>query len=239
MATILGDFWRFLLFKPMQGNIGRDWKSYLLLGLIIAWIVGFGRTWDFDGAPWWLRSGVTSVFYTFALALLIWAFGAPLGAAHWSYRNVLLMVVMTAAPGIVYALPVERWFIPDVARAMNMSFLLFVAVWRMALFRHFLKATGKLRGVALIVAWLLPPTIIVAPLSVLGVLQAVAAGMGGVRETTAPHGAVTTEVMMLLALLSWIALPLLLIAYMVLIVRRFQGRRRERSAPPEAPTGTA
>lgn len=225
MLTIVGDFVRFLLFKPLKGDVARQWPAYLLVGFAITWIVGFGRTWDFDAAPFWIRTGVTSIIYTIALAFLIWAIGAPLGAQRWSYRNVLLMVLMTAAPGIVYALPVERAMNADAARAINMLFLLFVATWRMALFRHYLGAVAKLTGWARTVAWLLPPTIIVAPLSAFGLLQAIASGMGGVRDR-AEHGAISEVALMVLALASWLALPVLVVAFVVLVVRRFRERGR-------------
>lgn len=223
MPTIAGDFVRFLFFKPLKGDVARNWPAYLIVGLAITWIVGFGRTWDFDAAPVWIRTGVTSIVYTFALAFLIWAIGASLGAQRWSYRNVLLMVLMTAAPGIVYALPVERAMDADTARAVNMTFLLSVATWRMALFFHYLGTVAKLTGWARTVAWLLPPTIIVVPLSAFGVLQAIAAGMGGVRER-AEHGAISEGAILALALASWLALPVLSVAFVVLVVHRLRER---------------
>jgi hypothetical protein len=229
MLTIVGDYFRFLLFKPLKGDVPKNWPIYLVIGLIITWIVGFGRTWDFDAAPFWIRSGATSVIYAFALAFLIWAIGAPLGAQRWTYRNVLLMVLMTAAPGIVYALPVERLLVPDAARGTNMLLLLIVATWRMALFRHYLGTVAQLTGWSKNVAWLLPPTIIVVPLSAFGVLQAIAAGMGGVRER-AEHGAISETAILILAIASWLALPVLGITFVVLVLRRIRERRRERRA---------
>jgi hypothetical protein len=226
MLTIIGDFFRFLIFKPLKGDVAKHWLWYLVVGFIITWIVGFGRTWDFAAAPLWLRTGATSVVYAFGLALLIWAIGAPLGAQRWSYRNVLLMVLMTAAPGIVYALPVERALPPDAARATNMMFLLVVATWRMALFRHYLGAVAKLEGAAKAVVWLLPPTIIVVPVSAFGLLQAIASGMGGVRDQ-AEHGAISEGAIFALAIVSWLALPILVITFAVLIVRRIKERRRQ------------
>ncbi len=228
---MLADFLRFILFQPLQGDIAKHWKSYLAVGFVITWIVGFGRTWDFDAATLLVRTGVTSVFYTFALALLIWMIGAPLEPQRWAYRNVLLMVVMTAAPGIVYAIPVERLLAPDIARGVNMILLLFVAVWRMALFHHYLKNVAKLTGAAKLVVWLLPPTIIVAPLSAFGVLQAIASGMGGVREQAAPHGAISEVALLLLAGASWLALPVLGITFLVTAAKTIR-RRKSGAAPP-------
>jgi len=136
--------------------------------------------------------------------------GAALRPARWSYRNVLLMVLMTAAPGIIYAIPVERFMAEGPARAVNMIFLLIVATWRMLLYRHFLRTVAQLPRTETIVVWLLPPTIIVAVLATLGTLNAIARSMGGVRD---PVGDAIDNVIAFIALGAWIALPVLLILF--------------------------
>ncbi len=226
MRTILTDFLRFIFFQPLKGNLGTDWRAYLFTGFVITWLVGFGRTWDFNAAPLWLRTGFPSVLYTLLLAAIIWVVVLALKPARWSYRNVLLMVTMTAAPGLVYAIPVERLMQPDAARGANMLLLLVVATWRMALYFRFLRDIALLPRVATIVAWLLPPTLIVAPLSLFGVLTAIARGMGGVREQVEP-GEISGGAIFFIAAASWIALPILLIAFMILAIHRHR-----RTSPP-------
>ncbi len=219
MTAILIDFIRFLFLQPLQGDPKKNWSAYLGVGFAITWLVGFGRTWDFDAAPLWLRSGFTSILYTFVLAALIWSVTLALKPARWSYRNVLLMVTMTAAPGLVYGIPVERFMPPEAARGVNMLLLLIVATWRMVLYYHFLRTVSSLPRGAALVAWLLPPTLIVAPLSLLGLLNAIAQNMGGVREQVDP-GEISGEAIFFVAAASWIALPVLSLAFIVLAIRR-------------------
>lgn len=140
LGTILADFGRFALFKPLKGDVRTHWRSYILVGLAITWIVGFGRTWDDAYAPLWLRSGLPSVGYAIVLAAFTWVVVAALRPGRWTYRNVLLMVTMTAAPGIIYAIPVERFLDQGAARAANFIFLAIVVVWRMALYFGFCAA---------------------------------------------------------------------------------------------------
>jgi hypothetical protein len=116
IAAALKDFARFLVFQPLRGDVATHWRRYLLVGLAITWLVGVGRTWDNAYAPLWLRSGLPSVLYAIALAGFIWAIVAALRPGRWTYRNVLLMLTMTAAPGLIYAVPVEQFLNENTAR---------------------------------------------------------------------------------------------------------------------------
>ena len=228
MLTVLTDFLRFAAFRRTKGDVTKQWRVYLAVGLAITWLVGFGRTWDFESAPLWLRTGLPSVGYAFALAGFIWLITLALRPARWSYRNVLLMVTMTALPGLVYAIPVERLMPVEAARAVNMLLLLIVATWRMALFYRFLRDVAQLPREETIVAWLLPPALIVAPLSAFGVLNAIARDMGGVRDQADP-GEISATAIFVVAMITWITLPLLLIMFVALVVRRIR-----RPMPPDA-----
>lgn len=215
--AILNDYVRFVRFQALEGDVRTHRTAYLIVGLLITWIVGFGRTWDVADAPIWLRTGLTSIAYTFALAGFIWLIGLALKPARWSYLNVLLMVLMTALPGIIYAIPVERFMSADAARAVNMVFLLIVATWRMLLYRRFLDEVAQLPKTEARVAWLLPPTIIVAVLGAIGSLNAIARNMGGVRD---PMGETIDGIILWITLCSWIVLPFLLILFVVLAFTR-------------------
>lgn len=219
MLTILTDFLRFAFFRRLKGDVAKNWRAYLALGFAITWLVGIGRTWDFDAAPLWLRTGLPSVAYTIVLAAIIWGITLALKPARWSYRNVLLMVAMTAAPGFIYAIPVERLMAAEAARNVNLIFLLIVASWRMALYYRFLRDVALLPHAETIVAWLLPPALILAPLSVFGLLDAIMREMGGVRDHANP-GEIPSDAAALIALLTLVGLPILLIAFVVLALRR-------------------
>jgi len=228
MAVVLRDFVRFALFQPLAGNPAQDWRAYLLVGFAITWIVGFGRYWDYAEMPLLMRSGATSIFYTLILSAFIWLIVLGLKPERWSYRNVLLMVMMTAPPGIIYAIPVEMLLPANAAGAVNMIFLAIVAGWRMALYYVFLKRVARLSSYPLLIGWLLPPSLIVAVLGLYGIMYAIAAGMGGVREEADPNLA-AMEVLGILGLVSWMALPLLIPSYIVFAVLRHK-------RPPGTPT---
>jgi hypothetical protein len=212
LLTALRDFARFAFFQPLKGDVAKHWRTYLAIGAGLTWIVGLGRYWDNESAPLLLRSGITSLLYAVVLSGFIWLLVLGLKPERWSYRNVLLMVTMTALPGLIYAIPVEMFMDAQSASATNMIFLAIVAVWRMALYYTFLKRVSKLPAYPLLVAWLLPPAIIVAALGVYGALYAIAAGMGGVRDEADPNLA-SMEAIALVGLASWICLPILIPAY--------------------------
>ncbi len=223
LGIVLGDFWRFICFQPLRGDIRKDWFAYLAIGVATTWLVGFGRTWDFHVAPWWFRTGFTSIVYALVLSLFIWGMVHPLKPERWSYRNVLLMVMMTALPGLIYAIPVERFVSIQTAQLLNLAFLVVVAGWRMALYRHFLQTVAKLPPYETLVAWLLPPGIIIAVISLFGFLDAVLRGMSGDRADNPNE--LATDVFLFIGLITWIALPFLLLAYVVLAIRRQRDAR--------------
>jgi hypothetical protein len=220
IAMAVSDFWRFIWFQPLRGDMRTNAGTYLAIGLAITWIVGLGRTWDYTSAPWWFRTGLTSVVYALVLAGFIWVIGLALKPQRWRYQNVLLMVTMTALPGLIYAAPVERFMNADAARVANMIFLLIVAAWRMALYRHFLRKVAQLPPMETTVVWLLPPTIIIAVVGLFGTLNAIMRGMAGVRD---PVGEAIDGVVVWITLASWFVLPLLLIAFVYLV---FKARKR-------------
>jgi hypothetical protein len=220
LASILLDFARFIFFKPPRSNVGADWRIYLAVGLVITWIVGVGRSWDDPEATIFDLSGIGSILYVFGLGLVIWLIGAPLRPERWTYRNVVLMVTMTALPGLIYAFPIERFVAAADARTVNMSFLAIVATWRMALFAAFLVRVAKLPPASAAVVTFLPPVLIIAPISAFGFLGAVLSGMGGVRDAAQQA---QNDLIVFAAMTSWTLLPILLIAWGVLIGRRRPG----------------
>lgn len=180
IKTLLVDEWRFLTFRPLSSAVHTNWQAYLAFGLFFTWLVGVGRYWDNPRADLWQALGLGSVAYVFVLALIIWGLLAPLRPKHWSYRNVLLFICLTAPPAVLYAVPVEKFMADDVARAANAWFLAIVATWRVALLAVFLKrAAGLSPGV---VVAMLPLTIIVVSLSMLNLEHVVFDFMSGIGE---------------------------------------------------------
>lgn len=68
------------------------------------------------------------------------------------------------------------------AAATNAWFLAIVALWRVALYAWFLKVMCDLKGLALLVALLLPLVLIVFALSLMNLEHVVFRIMGGIME---------------------------------------------------------
>ena len=161
MKTLLADEARLLTFRRPSPAIQTEWKLFLAFGLCMTWLAGMGRYWDNPRAEMWQQLGLGSLIYVFVLALLIWALVAPLRPRNWSYRNVLLFITLTAPPALLYAVPVEQFMPPGMARATNAWFLAVVAAWRVALLVIFLARIARLTAGVVVVATLLPLSMIV------------------------------------------------------------------------------
>jgi len=217
IKTLLQDEWRFLTFRPMSQAIRTHWQAYLIFGLLFTWLAGIGRYWDNPRGELWQYLGLGSVAYVFVLALFIWVLLAPLRPKNWSYRNVLLFLTLTAPPAVLYAIPVERFMSLANARTANAWFLGLIAAWRVALLVIFLRRTGGLSRAATAVATLLPITIIVFVLALLNLEHVVFDFMGGIRPEQRTGNDSAYVVVYVLALYSFIAAPVLAIAYFVFV----------------------
>jgi hypothetical protein len=187
LNQFLMDEYRFLTFRAPSAAIGEHSGVYLAFGLFLTWAAGVGRYWDSPDALFWQHLGLGSLAYVFLLALVLWALVAPLGPRNWSYRNVLLFISLTAAPALLYAIPVEMFFSSSVALALNGSFLAVVALWRVALLFTFLRRAAGLHGVVIFVAALLPLALIVDGLAFMNLEHLVYQSMIGMRD---PDGTV-------------------------------------------------
>ena len=211
----------------MSQAIRTHWQAYLVFGLLFTWLAGIGRYWDNPRAGLWQYLGLGSVAYVFVLALFVWGLLAPLRPKNWSYRNVLLFLTLTAPPAVLYAIPVERFMTLDNARAANAWFLALVAAWRVALLVVFLKRTAKLSAVATTVATLLPITAIVFALTLLNLEHVVFNIMGGLREQDRSGNDTAYFVVLNIAMLAFLAAPVLAIIYLVLIFLAWRKPREQ------------
>lgn len=233
IKTLLVDEWRFLTFRPLSSAVHTNWQAYLAFGLFFTWLVGVGRYWDNPRADLWQALGLGSVAYVFVLALIIWGLLAPLRPKHWSYRNVLLFICLTAPPAVLYAVPVEKFMADDVARAANAWFLAIVATWRVALLAVFLKrAAGLSPGV---VVAMLPLTIIVVSLSMRNLEHVVFDFMSGIGENERSPNDAAYGVVFTLSMLSFMAAPVLATAYAVLAYRAWHEAQQRGPADAAAP----
>ncbi|MBC8134493.1 MAG: hypothetical protein H8F28_01230 [Fibrella sp.] len=225
---------RLLIFRPVKPDLPRHAPLYMLIGIGSAWLAGIGRYWDHRDAAWWQYAGLGSVVYILALALVLYLLLLPLRPNEWTYGRVLTFVGLTAPPGILYAIPVERFLSLDAAQSVNFWFLAIVASWRVALLWRFLRGSARLPGSAAVVALLLPLCLIVATLTVLNLEKAVFEIMAGLHGKNATPNDGAYLVLVLLTGISFYASPFLLIAYVVQIFNRQTDKGKHQGGETES-----
>jgi len=216
-AKILRDQRDLLLFRPFNPALNKHWAAYLAWGLFTTWLAGIGRYWDHPNATWWQYAGLGSVAYVFVLAAFLWLIVAPLRPRNWTFVGVLIFVTLTALPALLYAMPVEKFMTLENAQAANVIFLAVVASWRVAMLIVFLKRVAGLTGAGVMVASLLPLTLIVTALAALNLEKAVFEIMGGNMQPTQNDAAYF--ILLVITVLSVILSPIMLIIYVVLVYR--------------------
>lgn len=223
-SPVLSTALRVLTFRArlvdFEGLDGR----HLLLGLAFAWLAGLGRHWDNPRIEGLQKLGLGSVAYVLVLSVLLFLNVWPLRPANWSYLRVAAFVALTSPPALIYAIPVERLYPLDRARAINVAFLLFVAAWRVALYAQFLRRSARLRWPSLVAALLAPLTIIVVALVLLNLERAVFDLMAGIQEGgTASDEAYAT--LFALGFYSLMAAPWIGLLWIVEVVLAWRRRR--------------
>ena len=211
-VSVLATVIRLLTFRASREELVGLGSSHLAFGLLATWIVGIGRWWDDPEAHLLQHLGLGSLTYVFVLAFVLWLLTKPLGPQNWSYRSVLTFVTLTSPPAILYAIPVERFLDLTTARLINVWFLAFVALWRVGLLVFYLRRSARLPWYSVLVATLLPITIVVTALTALNLERAVFDVMGGLREE-GTAGDSAYGVLVGLTLLSTILVGPLLLAY--------------------------
>jgi len=192
----------------------------MAFGILFTWLCGIGRYWDNPRADLWQYLGLGSIAYIFVLALIIWLLLLPLKPNNWSYKNVLLFISLTSPPAILYAIPVEKYMSLAAAQVANVWFLAIVAIWRVLLLLKYLSKTAKLKGLTVLVATLLPLTLIVVLLTVLNLEHVVFKVMAGLEEHEKSANDNAYFILMLITYFSVLASPVLLSLYGWLIYKR-------------------
>ncbi len=220
LQKVLQDQRDLLLFRPFRPSIKEHWAAYLAWGLFVTWLAGMGRYWDHPNANWWQYAGLGSVAYVFVLSAFLWVIVAPLRPRNWSFVAVLIFVTLTSLPAVLYAIPVEKFMSLGAAQTANVIFLAIVASWRVALLIVFLKRAAALTATGVVVASLLPLTIIVTALAALNLEKAVFEIMGGNMQQTQNDAAYF--ILLVITVLSVILSPIMLIIYCVLVYRAWK-----------------
>ncbi|MBL8204449.1 MAG: hypothetical protein JNM09_09480 [Blastocatellia bacterium] len=227
-STVFKSAIKLLTFRLGREEFLRLNYKHLAFGLICTWIVGMGRYWDDPGASLLQHLGVGSLIYILALSLLLWLIIWPLKPHAWSYRHVLTFVSLVSPPAILYAIPVERFYRLETARTMNVWFLATVAVWRVALLFFYLMRHARLNPATIILAALLPITLIIVTLTALNLERAVFDLMAGIRE----NGGANDEAYAVLVFLTFWSVILfvpILAGYLIAIVKVWSNSRADLS----------
>jgi hypothetical protein len=216
---------RLLSFRSTREELLHFSHKHLALGLFFTWLVGVGRYWDNPRVSLLQHLGIGSVIYIFALALLLWLIIWPLKPEDWSYFRVLTFVSLVSPPAVLYAIPVERIYNLEIANSINAWFLAIVAAWRVALLIFFLRRSGALDWFPVIIATMLPLTLIVVTLAVLNLERVVFNFMGGFRDRSPNDEAY--GILFALSLLAFLLFIPLLICYLYLVAEKHFKSKQE------------
>lgn len=232
------DQGRFLLFLTKRDDFDRFGWKHFFVGLLFTWLVGLARNWDYPDALLFARLGLASVAYIFAMAAAIWIAAILLAMKPRPYLFYLTMVAMTAAPGLVYGIPVEMFLSPFEADRVNMWFLLFVAAYRVSLAVFALRRGAEIPFFYAIAGLFLPILAIITALYATGRAEFVLNVMGGLREEPPEINRMTGEALDTIAVLSWVVSPVVLAIYFVGCVdRSYRRNKAKRAALLEAQEG--
>ncbi|MEM7576920.1 MAG: hypothetical protein AAF328_05525 [Planctomycetota bacterium] len=196
---------------------------HLALGTLVVWAVGVGRYWDAPRAVPLQRLGVGSLIYVPMLAGLLWFVAGALRPERGSYVKLLTFLTLTAPPAAIYAIPIERWTSMSTAQNLNAWALGVVAVWRVAMYARYLHVWNRLPAVAVIVALMLPITVIIFTLAMLNLEHVVFNIMGGLGQTEPTAADQRYGVVVMLSAFSLLLAPVFAFTWILLIVTRRNG----------------
>lgn len=217
LLGLLRTNYRILTFQATGEELSGLGASHLFWGLLWTWIVGVGRYWDHPNANLFQYFGVGSLLYVFLLSGILWMVIWPLRPSKHSLLALIAFVTMVSPPALLYAIPVEKFLSFEGARSANAWFLGVVAFWRLSLYFFFLRRSCKLTWPRTVVGALLPMVMVVASLTYLNLEKAVFNIMGGFQQATANDSAYI--VLLLITFLSAWLFPVLLIAYIYLVIK--------------------
>ncbi|MCG9895095.1 MAG: hypothetical protein MH204_06435 [Fimbriimonadaceae bacterium] len=220
MTEAVRDLWRFLTFRFTAADYERLDLRHLGIGMLITWLVGIARNWDLPNSPLHASLGLASVAYVLIFSTILWAFTLPFATGALRWTRVLTFVCLTAAPGLIYGIPVEMMMSMEAAQTTNLGFLVIVAAWRVALAIHFLRVGLSLKVVDTLTVLLTPICMMIVGLLITGRAGQVLKVMGGVRDAPATRWDVSDDFLFLLAVLSIPGLAFGILAYLSLLAFR-------------------
>lgn len=221
MKQVFRDTGRFLTFRCTAEDYERFGSRHFFLGFLTTWAVGIARNWDYPQAEPFAKAGLPSLAYIFLLSLLLFAFAWRVSYEPQNYWKFLTVVSMTAAPGLIYGIPVEMFLSTTGAQNANLVFLGIVALWRVALMVHFLFVAAGNTILTTMAVLLTPLSIMIVCLISTGRAGYIMDIMGGFRSDKASPMRAVDETIAFLGCLAW---PVGLAGILVLAVAVFDRR---------------
>ncbi len=228
MKQAINQLWRVLTFRTTAEDVA-SWGYWELgLGLVCTLLVGIGRWWDDPrDLPFVAKSGLGSVAYVLVFAGVLWLTIRPIVDNPPTIRQLLTFVCFVSPPAALYAIPVERWTGMDVARTMNMWFLLLVAVYRLSLLLRFCRKALMLTVPQTVLATFLPVSIGIFWISAMNLTSVVIDFMGGASREELPNRRAEMEFAVhFFSCFSWVVTPVLAGCYLIMVITRLLERRK-------------
>lgn len=163
--------------------------------------------------------------YIFVLSAILFIFAWPASEDRQSYLKFLTVVSMTAPPGLIYGIPVEKFMSLGAAQQANLIFLLIVALWRVSLALHFFVVAIQDSFMVALSMLLAPISLIIIGLVMTGRAGYVVQLMGGVRDAVPTVQSNTDEFIAGLFCLVWPVLVLALAIYLIQLITCLSSRR--------------
>lgn len=216
----LKTIWRVLTFRATYEELTRNAIMMCIIGMGITIAVGIGRYYD-DPRPLDIGKvmGLGSLAYAIVFAFTVFILLLPFGKKI-RYIDSLAFLTATAAPGFVYALPIELMVSDALAYQYNLVALLFVSAYRVSLFIWFLKKVCDLSALQTAVVTLLPLSTIVAALMLSNRMVLILDAMGGFRGATEPTR--IEETLRVIGSTALVFSPTMIALYITLILIKYK-----------------
>ncbi|QJD58038.1 hypothetical protein HG264_03510 [Pseudomonas sp. gcc21] len=213
LRRVLADSGRMLTFRQPRGMVRDQWLGYFAFGLGVTLLTGIGRYWNNPRAELWQQLGVGSLLYVATLAVLLRLLLLPFRPRNGSLPELLLFLMMTAPPGLLFLVPVEAFLSLRNAQFVNASLLGFVTLWRVALLVWFMRRVVALSGLAMIVTCLALLVFIAGTLTLLNPEHVAVGLLSGIRTDQQSPNDMSYSLLTLLSFSSLFVVPYLLVGY--------------------------
>jgi hypothetical protein len=216
------EIWkRFLTFRSKEEDLyGTRW-SLLILAVLGTWIAGIGRWVTDPDASLIQRTGIGSVAYILLLSMALYVVLWFVSTKKTRFFDVLAMVGMTAPPALVYAIPVERWFVAEVSAGLHGAALAFVSIYRVSLLIFFVVRCQRYNVPGAMFGILFLLSSIIVYLFTSGKTGITFTGMGGIERADAAIAQDVANAINSVACVGLLVAPLAGLCYLTFVFQNW------------------